>query len=371
MPPELVEALFMLHLVRLRFYAAVGDRLELPPLPGSTLHGMLGAALAREACTCGAVPEAAASGSLPPFSVHGADCLFRQLFRPVVPPALAQALDFGGGTDEAAGAPAPHLIRPPLGRRVFEPGDRLDFEVVLVGRAGTGAAVRAGDDHAVAHWKRVVRAVKHGLGEVEPPRRRGLGRGRVPCPLVEVCDGEGRPLWVRGYGFVDEPAIETPAQRPTPPPRGWVQLRFHTPAAVKDATSVTNRRGQVCTLSGPDPLGVLSRALVRRVYVLSALYCLGEGGPVVRTGAVAALPAWAPEGLDRARVSRPRPEREAIEAMRPVRFGRVENHDIDAEIGEVHARGVPDAFVRLCLITEALGIGSKTTHGLGWFEVLA
>ena len=57
--------------------------------------------------------------------------------------------------------------------------------------------------------------------------------------------------------------------------------------------------------------------------------------------------------------------------MQPVLFHRVENHTIYAEIGELHARSVPDDFVRLCLIAQTIGIGSKTTHGLGWFEVLA
>ena len=370
MPPEFLESLFALHLVRLRFYAAVRDRLELPPLPGATLHGMLGPALAREACTCGAIAEAGQPGPLPPFGAHRYDCLFRQLYQPIVPPTLAQPLGFGKAT--ATEAPAPHLIHPPLGRRVFVPGDRLGFEVVLIGRAGTGGAVRPGDTHAVAHWKRVVRAVKHGLGDTESqPAQGGLGRARIHCPLVEVCDGEGHPVWVRGYGFVEEPAVEIPARFPMPPPSGWVQVRLLTPAAVKDATSVVDPQGRSCTLSGPDPLGVLSRALVRRIQVLSALYCLGKGDPVVRSGTVKAQPTWMPDGLNGAQVTKPRSAREALEALQPVTFHRMGNHVIHAETGELHARNVPDDFVRLCLIAQTVGIGTNTTHGLGWFEVLA
>jgi len=161
---------------------SLGDAL-LPTFKGSLLRGAWGHALRRTVCAMG---RGSACGPCP---LRRA-CPYPRLFEPF---AGDGGQPFAGGRPAA---PRPYLFEPGDERRRFRAGDRLDFELVLL-----GAAAELASHAAVA------------LGRMG---RDGLGarRHRFRLERVEQVDGGGDG-----------------AERPLP--AGPVALRFVTPTRIK------------------------------------------------------------------------------------------------------------------------------------------
>jgi CRISPR-associated endoribonuclease Cas6 len=93
----------------------------LPPYKGGIFRGAFGSTFRRIVC---ATRTKECSNCL-----ILNQCLYKALFEPQAPPHHPNALKFRH-------APAPYVLNPPLtNRQVFRPGDTLDFELVLIGRA--------------------------------------------------------------------------------------------------------------------------------------------------------------------------------------------------------------------------------------------
>ncbi|MCS6997530.1 MAG: CRISPR-associated protein Cas6, partial [Casimicrobiaceae bacterium] len=146
------------------------DNLLLPQHAGSLLRGQFGAALRRTACMT-RKPTCAGCALL-------RTCPYPEIFE-TPPPAEHRLQKFSQ-------VPNPYVIEPPpFGTRSVAAGDRLVFDIVLVGRAIERLAL-------VVHAFR--RALAQGLG-----RRRARG----VLETVAVEDGDRwREIWSAGRGEI-------------------------------------------------------------------------------------------------------------------------------------------------------------------------
>ncbi len=106
---------------RFRFSIRVTSLMVLPPYKGGIFRGAFGSAFRSIVCATRA-KECSNCVLL-------TQCLYKALFEPQAPPHHPDALKFRH-------APAPYVLNPPLNsRQAFHPGQTLDFELVLIGRA--------------------------------------------------------------------------------------------------------------------------------------------------------------------------------------------------------------------------------------------
>lgn len=166
-----------LPMVRLRFTARTGARLQLPPYAGSMLRGALGHAL------LALMPLPHRAGQ--PCTRHG-HCAYCQVFS-VVPTRTHRLQKFSR-------LPSPYVIEPPAGQHQLRSGQPFAFSMILLGRA-------------LAHRHIIVQAWQHAL-------QRGLGPHHVPCTLLGVQQQPGPPA--------NAPALHQQAT-----------LNFHTPLRLQ------------------------------------------------------------------------------------------------------------------------------------------
>lgn len=222
-----------LHVARYRFTLEALDRLRLPHYKGSALRGGFGYALKRLVCyhSRGRCRECGL----------GNDCVYGYLFE-TSPPEDAEVLS----THEAI--PRPFVIQPPLERRgMFEPGERLEFHLVLIGRA-------------IAYLPYFVLGFQE-LG------RTGLGYDRGKYALREVralypLGGRDQPVYdgqMLSDAELDVGAAEVAAWAGGLPV-GQLTVHFLTPARLKHGGEYARETVE---------FHVLVRALLRRLSSLT------------------------------------------------------------------------------------------------------
>ena len=191
-----------LPVLRLRCTLRAEQPSRLPGFKGSMLRGAFGHALRSLVCVMGPAQACAACSLRVP-------CHYTNLFETFVegePPPLLKGLET---------APRPYVFEAEDDRRDFAPGDRLDFDLLLVGSAGQLQALAAVAVDRMAH--------------------RGLTERRHRFQLVQASTREAdgfRVRWTR-----DEPrwnGMAAPLLPRTDPLPGPVAgLRFVTPTRLK------------------------------------------------------------------------------------------------------------------------------------------
>lgn len=230
------------RVARYRFELEALDDLRMPAYQGSTFRGGLGHALKR--LVCGA-PD---SRDCAPCARRG-DCPYGYLFAASAPPDTP-------GLHGLHEIPPPFVIEAPAGEpRRYRPGERLGFELVLIGRA--------------------IGYLPYFLMSFEELGRAGVGRpaGRYALRGVYAC-----PPWGAEQQIFDgaevrpaaDPGASWPelAARAELLPGDRLTLRFLTPTRLK------YQRGYV---ERPE-FHMLLRALLRRLSALALFHC-GERWP--------------------------------------------------------------------------------------------
>jgi CRISPR/Cas system endoribonuclease Cas6 (RAMP superfamily) len=228
------------RVIRYRFDLEAVDQLVLPHHQSSTFRGGFGHAFKKMVCYR---PD---WGACTPCERKNA-CPYGYIFETSAPsnePSLSNVQD----------APHPFVIAAPVttARRVYQPGERLGFDIVLVG-------------HAIVYLPYFLLAFqelgRRGIGN--PAGRYALQRISAVHPLNDerelVYDGvdvraNGRDLSI-GYAEVDEWAMRLPHDQLT--------LRFLTPMRVKHQSTYATR---------PD-FAIIVRTLLRRIWALSVFHC--------------------------------------------------------------------------------------------------
>lgn len=212
--------------VRYRAHALVAQPIRLPDFSGSILRGIFGHALRKTLCITG--------------KEQCSDCpLYRSCDYPFIfetpPPTDAERI--------YSDIPHPYVIEPPLGERILQKGDALDFSFVLIGPALSRFSLIAGA------WQQALRrpiASQHG----------------GTASLQTICLEDGQVVFDTG-AHKSAPHPQQIAIPPVPEDLDTVTLAFRTPL---------NLRHQGHYL-GPNDLSVkdLLRALIRRVGDLCSL----------------------------------------------------------------------------------------------------
>jgi len=313
-----------LRIAKYRFTLEALEELHLPPYKGSTLRGGFGHVFKRTVCfqkdmeTCDAC-------------LLKNNCPYGYIFE-TSPPTDAEVLR------TYSDVPLPFVIEPPLDRRTrYQPGDLLEFGLVLVGKA--------------INYLPYFVVVFRELGRVGIGRERGkyvLQRIAAVQPLdgaealaydgVDVIVGD-QDLSV-GYAEVEVRARELPDER--------VTANFLTPTRLKHS-------GQVAK-EGP-PFHVLIRAILRRVSSLSYFHC-GERWETDYRGIIEAAQGvrlagvWT-EWVDWERYSRRQQQRMNLGGL----------------VGQAAYEGELRPFLSLLVLGELVHVGKGTVFGNGWYEL--
>jgi hypothetical protein len=306
-----------------RFTLAALDALELPPYKGSTLRGGFGHVFKRTVCfqkdvqTCDTC-------------LLKNNCPYGYLFE-TSPPADTEVLR------TLSDVPLPFVIEPPLDNRTnYQPGDLLEFGLILVGRA--------------INYLPYFVVVFRELG------RMGIGQGRgkyvlqriaavQPLDRVEALVYNGMDVVVRdqdlsvGYAEVETRARGLPGDR--------VTIRFLTPTRLKHQGQYVRR---------PD-FHVLIRAILRRVSSLSYFHC-GQLWDADFRGIIAAA-----EAVEATRL--------AVEWVDWERYsGRQKQRmNLGGFVGEVTYQGDLGPFRPLLALGELVHVGKACVFGNGRYEL--
>jgi len=240
-----------LRLMRLRFEMEIEAEASLPPYKGDLLRRALLWHLGAIWCH---QPKRCRNGCQSPH-----DCIFGSLLEPPVDPTWSEPIRRLMGTTPP---PAYVLWDGQDRRKQVQAGDRLAFELVLIGQA--------------AHQQ-----LPAFIAATMVAGERGMGRQRLKARLrrVEALAGpderahpllnngvwQGDPLQDLTFGYDDGQAwIEQSASQTRPLTR--LSLRYLSPVKVK-------MRGQLA----PEPhFPTLARAVVRRLRILSQVHGAGE-----------------------------------------------------------------------------------------------
>jgi hypothetical protein len=223
-----------LALLRFRFIAETPMRL--PEWPGSMLRGAFGHALRRAACM-----------------VRQRDCAACPLYHTCPYPAVFAPPPRQHAIQHFSQPPVPYLIEPEKwGARELQPGDVLQFSMVLMGRALTELAL------IVHAW---TEAAAHGLGP---------NNGMAALSQVEYLPPQGAPVPIHRQGdarlkpFTPVMPLVPAAANPT-----TLTLSFTSPLRLQE-------NGHALSLARLMPRTLLMAA-VRRVALISEFY--GSGTP--------------------------------------------------------------------------------------------
>lgn len=198
-----------LPIARYRFSAQMVDALALPPYAGSLLRGQFGAALRDLACmtrqsTCTACPLRST-------------CPYPRIFEAPAPPAHQ--------LQRFSAIPNAYVIEPPCGGfdatpqhhpRVLQPGQTLQFHMVLVGKVLEQLPL------VVVAWQRAL--------------AQGLSKSRSRATLTAVdwldVDGLAHPVWSEHHPQIEH---HTPSLhlRTAPPSLEQLRLQIHTPLRLQ------------------------------------------------------------------------------------------------------------------------------------------
>jgi len=312
-----------LRIAKYHFTLEAVERLGLPRYKGSTLRGGFGAVFKRTVCFQKQVKSCADC-------LLKANCPYAYIFETAPPPDAEVLRTYSD-------VPLPFVVEPPLDTRtVYEPGETLDFGLVLVGRA--------------SNYLPYFIVVFRELGKV------GLGRGRGKYRLREVAavqplDGAEETIYSAademvcdrdlsvGYAEVEAQARELSD--------GKVTVNFLTPTRMKHEGRFVDR---------PE-FHVLVRNILRRVSSLYYFHC-GERWETDYRGIIEAARgvrlAQAGTGwVDWERYSRRQQQRMNLGGL----------------VGQATYEGELGPFLPLLVLGELVHVGKGTVFGNGWYEV--
>jgi hypothetical protein len=321
-----------LRVARYRFTLNMLEPVYLPPYKGSALRGGFGHTLKQLVCY-----QPTACGE---HCRLGNDCVYGYLFE-TAPPEGAEVLR---NLSEVA---RPFVVEPPLDRRpAFEPGERLDFYVVLIGR-GIGYL-----PYFVLVFQQLGQA---GLGRT---------RGKFALERVMALDGRDGKEGKEGREGKEEVVFDAadgmmrtcdlsvgPAEWeaqaaafPCPP----LPLTFLTPTRLK-------HEGRL--VDGGPPFHVLIKALLGRVSSLSYFHC-GQRWDTDFRG-------WIDRAQDVRLVDAGTGwvdwERYSGRQQQRVRMGGL--------VGRATYEGDLHPYLPLLALGELVHVGKGTVFGNGWIRV--
>ena len=227
----------MLNLTAAKFQFTLGVResMFLPPYKGSTLRGGFGGVFRRIACSQKQLADCH------PCLIKSS-CPYRMIFEP----GPVEGAELWGGFDEI---PRPFVIEPPETEQTrFEPGEVLDFKLVLIGKA-------------VDYLPYFVLVFKE-LGEL------GIGKGRAKFDLRRVTalplSGANGAIVFDGEKLYDQVSLIRE------PFVGFVSGEDDT-LAISFQTMTRLKHNGIFVAAPEFP--VLLRALFRRCSALQYFYC--------------------------------------------------------------------------------------------------
>jgi len=230
--------------------------------------------------------------------------------------------------------PRPFVIKPPLdGKEQYCPGDRIVFDLVLVGRA-------------IDFLPYLLVSFKE-LGQ----RGIGTGRGRFCIRVVESLDASGgtERIWDEESNLVHAPqkrVIPAEIQRNHPGRSNSLRLHFLTPVLLKD------RDQWVKPFFGP-----LMRRLRDRIHSLSYFYC---GETLEMDFNVFG------ESADKI-LSKPG-KMEWVEETRYAKRRQIE-HPLMGYRGVMEYEGDLTPFWEFLLLGEYVHVGKAVAFGQGWYKI--
>ena len=331
-----------LRIAKYRFTLEAVERLGLPRYKGSTLRGGFGAVFKRTVCFQREVKSCADC-------LLQANCPYAYIFE-TAPPQDAEVLR------TYSDVPLPFVIEPPLDTKtVYEPGETLDFGLVLVGRA--------------------INYLPYFIIVFQELGRMGLGRGRGKYALRQVAavqplDGSEETIYAAVNGMVRERDLSV----------GWEEIEAQSSklkvqtSNVKRETSNVKRQTSNFQLKvnfltptrmkhegrfvvRPE-FHVLVRSILRRVSSLYYFHC-GEKWEADYRGIIEAargveLAEARTEWVDWERYSR---RQEA--AMKLGGF-----------VGRVVYQGDWEPFAALLVLGQLVHVGKACVFGHGKYEIV-
>jgi hypothetical protein len=298
---------------RLRFHFRAADRVAFQPAETANLvRGMLGCALRRAACRCGA-------------SAHSAGCAYARIFEPRAPAAA--------GPSGFAEWPRPFVRRTRhLDGQIFLSGTPFSFDVHLFDLRDPGLA------HFVAALSLLA---EQGLG---PGKRRAQ---LTSVDQLDIGDGVRGRVWDGGK-LATLAAPASVALQPDGASAGALRVRFLTPTELKCGGSLAAR---------PDFPALFAR-IRDRLSTLGALY--GSGPLDIDFGAM---------GERAASIEMTRCDIQAARVKR--RSGRTgQVHPLGGFVGEAEYRGNLAEFLPYLRAARWTGVGRQTVWGKGEIEVV-
>lgn len=342
---DIIQALAPLTFLPLQVSMEALEPLHLPPFKGSTLRGAFGVALRQTACTTRAS------------SCRGCaeinSCVYHYIFETPVPVEARRMRKY-------TAAPHPFILDPPLhSKRDFNPGDRLNFGMVLVGKAIDLLP------HVLMALQRIGAL---GLGSQRGKLRLGeVTTGLTPRPTNSLhgvttgtSDHTGHVVFQHGqlpaldrvstHNVHDLTPMQSTLRLKKPGGNGRSQhlrVRFLTPCRLKRGGALTDR---------PD-FHVIFRSILRNTGSLMYFHCNRDLQLDFPTLAVAAeqvrLTMNATQWLDWERYSNRQKARLTMGGI----------------VGEAIYEGDLGIFIPFMQLAQVLHVGKGTSMGLGLMEV--
>ena len=332
-----------LSLLHFRFHLEPKAPLYMPPYnKGNVIRGGFGSTFRRIVCH-GNCRE-------PETCELRAVCPYTAVFQPFVPEGSEKI-------SKNRDIPRPFVIKPPLDtKETYLPGERLSFDVVLVGK------IKDYLPYFIVTFKELSHA--------------GLGRNRSPVELVCVDyvgrDGAELPVYTKEDNLVRPPSeaiswadlcashrsnngsINSPRDGSVNSPQAGaanvtrVTLRFLTPAMLR-AEGLLARR---------PAFGPLAKRLRDRINALSYFYC-GEGLDI----------DFKAFGEQAEKITTVADSTRWVESSRYSRRREV-THDLSGFVGEVTFEGDLGMFLPYLKLGEYLHVGKNAVFGNGWYEIV-
>jgi hypothetical protein len=237
--------------------------------------------------------------------------------------------------------PRPFVIKPPLEtKETYLPGERLSFDVVLIGKIRDYLA------YFIVTFKELSHA--------------GLGRDRAPLDLVAVeslgLDGDTASVYSGESNLVQPPRdslswesiIHSNGHKDGSESVRRVTLRFLTPTMLKADGFLVRK---------PSFAAILKR-LRDRINALSYFYC--------GTGLELDFKAF---GQQAERVTTVADSTRWVESSRYSRRRDV-THDLSGFVGEVSFEGELAPFIPYLTLGEYVHVGKNAVFGNGWYEII-
>lgn len=304
---------------RFRFDLKVNDPLLLPDYSGSVFRGAFGAVFRRMVCAlkqneCG---RCMLSGT----------CSYAYIFE-TAPHAKTGFLHTGGYTK----VPHPFIIEPPTsGRRVIQPGNHVEFYLVLVGRA--------------------LEYLPYFICTFDEIGKAGLGKGRSGYALHSV-DAGGVSVYSAETGNVtpcNSLEIEVPETFDgDSKSEQTITLSFETLVRIQSARKLATEL----------PFGLLVRNLLRRIGMLSYFHCGGH------------IPAWDAQAVI-ARAETVEVRYNGLQWRDWERFSARQKTSmkLGGLAGNIEYCGSLHSFMPLLRAGEVLHVGKGTSFGLGKYSL--